>query len=70
MRQMKAERIRRGWTQVELGARSTVSVAEISRIETGRLVPSPGQLKRLARALRLSPAHLLVEVPAPIGVLE
>jgi molybdate-binding protein/transcriptional regulator with XRE-family HTH domain len=43
-------RQRRGWTQAELAGRSGASRAEISAIETGRLVPS------VAVALRLSAA--------------
>lgn len=41
----------RGWTQAELAARAEVSRAEISAIETGRLVPSVGAALKLAKAL-------------------
>jgi transcriptional regulator with XRE-family HTH domain len=60
---IKAERLRRKWTQTELGARSGVSVSEISRIETGRTRPYPDQAKRLARALKVPAAQLLEPEP-------
>lgn len=41
----------RGWTQEELGEKSVVSRAEVSAIETGRLVPSVAVALRLAGAL-------------------
>jgi transcriptional regulator with XRE-family HTH domain len=62
MRMLKKARIQRGWTQQTLGVRARMTSAEISRIETGRLLPTPAQITRLARALRLAPAALLTEV--------
>jgi molybdate-binding protein/DNA-binding XRE family transcriptional regulator len=44
-------RRRRGWTQADLAARSGASRAEISAIETGRLVPSVAVALKLAAAL-------------------
>lgn len=44
-------RHRRGWTQAGLADRSGVSRAEISAIETGRLVPSVAVALQVARAL-------------------
>jgi molybdate-binding protein/transcriptional regulator with XRE-family HTH domain len=44
-------RQRRGWTQADLAGRSGVSRAEISAIETGRLVPSVAVALKLATAL-------------------
>lgn len=41
----------RGWSQADLAARSAVSRAEVSAIETGRLVPSVAVALRLAAAL-------------------
>jgi molybdate-binding protein/transcriptional regulator with XRE-family HTH domain len=44
-------RQRRGWTQAELAARCGASRAEISAIETGRLVPSVAVALKVAAAL-------------------
>jgi transcriptional regulator with XRE-family HTH domain len=51
-------RVRRGWTQLELSRHSGVHAADISKIESGRLVPFRTQLRRLARALRVKPEDL------------
>jgi transcriptional regulator with XRE-family HTH domain len=51
MLRLKAERLRRGWTQVDLSYHARVSPAEISRIETGRLRPYPSQVERIAHVL-------------------
>jgi transcriptional regulator with XRE-family HTH domain len=56
---MKAERLRRGWTQIDLAYHSRVHPAEISRFETGIARPYPGQARRLAAALCLEPSQLL-----------
>lgn len=48
---IKEERQKRNWTQVDLAFFSRLNPAEISRIETGKLKPSPGQLQRIAKAL-------------------
>jgi transcriptional regulator with XRE-family HTH domain len=65
MFRMTAERRRRGWTQTDLAYKAKVAISEISRIETGRAKPYPGQQARLARALQLDPATLLDEVTEP-----
>jgi len=62
---MKAERIRRGWNQTELAAKSGLSGADISRIESGRMVPYPIQAVRVAKALRIQMRTLLELVPDP-----
>jgi ribosome-binding protein aMBF1 (putative translation factor) len=58
---IKEERKRRGWTQTDLSYHSRVPQADISRIESGRLKPTLGQLERLARALGMNPADLMIE---------
>lgn len=55
---MKAERLRRQWTQTDLAYHSRMSASDISRIENGLLIPYPGYAERLAKALGLSPAEL------------
>jgi transcriptional regulator with XRE-family HTH domain len=54
----KAERRKRGWSQQLEGVYANVSAADVSRIETGRMVPYPGQAERLARVLGLRPEEL------------
>lgn len=48
---VRAERVRLGWSQEELAGRSGVSRAGISAIETGRLVPSTAAALALASAM-------------------
>ena len=59
---MKAERLRRHWTQTDLAYHSRMSSSDISRIENGLLVPYPGYAERLAKALGLSLEEL--QLPA------
>jgi ribosome-binding protein aMBF1 (putative translation factor) len=56
---IREERQKRGWTQTDLSYHSRVPAAEISKIETGRLKPSVGQLERLGRALGIRPDQLV-----------
>ncbi len=64
---IKAERLNRGWTQTELAYFARMSSAEVSRIETGRMVPHRGHALRLARVLDLQPSELLEEVEPAEG---
>ena len=59
---MKAERLRRQWTQTDLAYHSRMSPSDISRIENGLLIPYPGYAERLAKAPGLSPEEL--QLPA------
>ena len=58
---MKAERLRRGWTQQDLAFFSKVSLADVSRIETGRMKPYRSHAQRLAEILNLKPHELQME---------
>ena len=60
---MKAERLRRGWNQTVLAAKVGMSAADISRIESGRARPYPGQADRLAKVLKLAASRLQDQVP-------
>ena len=51
---IRTARLGKGWTQAQLHLKSGVNLSDISRIETGRLVPSPAQVKKLERALGLA----------------
>ena len=64
MLRMKYERLRRGWNQTTLGYHATMSVADVSRIECGRLRPYATQLVKLATALGVSGDELMQEVEA------
>jgi ribosome-binding protein aMBF1 (putative translation factor) len=59
MLRIKAERLRRGWSQQDLGYRARVQATDISRIERGRFIPYDGQAERLARVLGLTRNELL-----------
>lgn len=70
MVKLKAERLKRGWRQEDLGFYARMSGADISRIERGWMKPYPGQAERLAKVLELDPEELLNEVEveeAPCG---
>jgi ribosome-binding protein aMBF1 (putative translation factor) len=45
------EREARGWSRNELARRARMAAGDVGRIETGRLRPYGGQLKKLARAM-------------------
>ena len=54
---LKSRRLRQGWSQAELARRAHMNSNTISQIESGRLVPYPGQLAKLAAALGVLEAH-------------
>ncbi|MEW6229967.1 MAG: helix-turn-helix domain-containing protein [Bacillota bacterium] len=58
---MKAERIRRGWSQQRLAVEAGVGYADICRIECGWLRPYPGQAEKIARVLGIGVESLLEE---------
>ena len=68
MLRIKAERLLRDWSQQDLAHRARMAAADISRIETGRLRPYPGQAKRLARTLKLHASELLQSVDIAVQV--
>lgn len=62
--ELRAQRKRRGWMLSELSARSGVSIAAISKIETGQSRPGADTLIRIARALEITVAEIM-ERPLP-----
>lgn len=58
MLRVKAERLRRGWSQLDVAYRARLQPSELSRIERGLAVPYPGQAERLSRVFGL-PADAL-----------
>ena len=67
MVKLKIERLRRGWTQQDLGYHARIAGTDISRIERGWMKPYPSQAARLAEVLGLDPRELLHEMEAPEG---
>lgn len=62
-RRLSAARHDLGWTLAQAAAQANVSVAHLSRIETGRRQPSIGLLIQLSRAYHLSLGQLVGEEP-------
>lgn len=60
----------RGWSQAHLAGRSGVSRAEISAVETGRLVPSVTAALRIAAALDTAVEQIFGAVKGPADPLE
>ena len=48
--ELRAERLRRRWSQAELGRRSGLNANTISQIELGRLRPYANQIQKLEAA--------------------
>lgn len=57
---LQYERIKRHWTQAELGRRASIRQPDISYIERGRLNPTADELTRLANALGICPPDVLM----------
>jgi transcriptional regulator with XRE-family HTH domain len=58
-RNLRKARQARGWSQVDLANRLGVTKSLISRIEQCRANVTLGTVEQLARALGVSPSHLL-----------
>ena len=58
LRRIRFERRKRNWRLEDLSHLSRVSAADISRIETGRMIPYPTHAKRLAEVLGIEPDEL------------
>lgn len=51
MKRARQERNRLGLSGLEVARRAKLAPGTLSQIETGRFIPYPGQLERLAEAL-------------------
>jgi transcriptional regulator with XRE-family HTH domain len=58
MLRIRFERLIRNWRQEDLAHFARVSVADISKIESGRMNPFPAHAQRLAEVLNLTPEQL------------
>jgi molybdate-binding protein/DNA-binding XRE family transcriptional regulator len=65
--ELRASRLKAGWSQSELARRSGLSRAEISAIETGRLVPSTATALALAEVLETTVESLFRRPGAQVG---
>lgn len=66
---IRRARERMDLTQEQLAAMASLSAGMISQIEAGAARPSLETVDRLARALSVTPCHLLVEGPDPETLL-
>jgi transcriptional regulator with XRE-family HTH domain len=62
MTRLKFERLQREWSLQKLGVVAGMQGSEISKVERGILKPYRSQLEKLARALGVPGAELLLEV--------
>ena len=67
MLRLKAERIRRGWSQLDVAYRARIQPSELSRLERGLAIPYPGQAARLATVFEIT-AEQLLQVDYPEAV--
>jgi transcriptional regulator with XRE-family HTH domain len=58
-------RLGRGWSKSELARRAKLDNSRLSKIESRRYQPYPGELRRLAKALGLKDATGLLDTVAP-----
>jgi transcriptional regulator with XRE-family HTH domain len=58
-RKLRYLRAMRGWTQIELSRRATMSRAYVGRLERGNVLPRYITLVRLAACLGVTPAELV-----------
>jgi transcriptional regulator with XRE-family HTH domain len=67
MTKLKAARIERRMTQVDLAFHSRVAPTDISKFENGMARPYPTQAARLASVLGLEPSELLESPTADLA---
>lgn len=64
MSQLRAERLRRGWSQTRLSALTGIAQSDLSAIENSRRVPGAGWRRRLSRAFGMPETSLFPTVAA------
>ena len=63
---LKLERVKRGLSQGTVGVCARIQQTRIAQIESGRLIPTPRQLARLAAVFQVPPDQLL----QPVEILD
>ncbi len=58
-RRLRAERVRRFWTQERLAKEAGISQKAISKIETNQVEPHFSTILKLAKALGVDPSELV-----------
>lgn len=58
MNRLRELREGRGWSQAELSRRANMNASTIGQIENGRLIPYEVQIRKIAKALGVSPDEL------------
>jgi ribosome-binding protein aMBF1 (putative translation factor) len=53
MLRLTLERQKKNWTKARLAREAELDQSLVSKVESGRVCPYPGELRRMARALRL-----------------
>ncbi len=67
MLRLKFLRLERGLSQHQLAALANVPQSDLSRIETGRGIPTDAELASLATTLRCAPNRLMDVVSAEVA---
>jgi transcriptional regulator with XRE-family HTH domain len=62
MRQIRLERLKRGWTLVEVAKRTGIAGPDLSRIETGQFPVYPSWRRRLVQVFQMPADVLFAEV--------
>jgi transcriptional regulator with XRE-family HTH domain len=62
MTRLKAERLRRRWSQLALARRARVANSDLSKWERRISVPYPAQARRLSKALNVPVEGLLEDI--------
>ena len=62
---VREERLKRGWSQTMLSARTGIAASDISAVERGIKYPFAGWRRRLAAAFRVPEAALFPDEVAP-----
>jgi|RhiMetdeSRZDD1v2_1073273.scaffolds.fasta_scaffold5003110_2 transcriptional regulator with XRE-family HTH domain len=67
MLRLRAERLRRGWSQTHVTILTGIASPDVSAIERGVRYAPPGWRRRLAVAFKVPEAELFAEVPDEVA---